>query len=70
MGEYFAFESKPTEFTVVKPNTIRYLAGPVTLNLENKNIYTIIISGYLDKKTNKEEVSLIISEDSQKTCVK
>lgn len=60
---YYSFPAGMSDFTVVKPDTIRGLAGPYSIDLEGGGIYTMIISGSPDKAL------LIISEDSQKICI-
>lgn len=61
--EYYSFPIGLADFTVVKPGTIRNIAGPYSLDLEKGSIYTMIVSGSSSKS------GLIISEDSNKICI-
>ncbi len=61
---YFSIRSGKADFTLVIPGTIRPVAGPYDIDFGSQLIYTMIISGA------EYNVSLNISEDSQKVCIK
>ena len=59
----YNFPAKKTDFSIVKPNTIRPLAGPYEVDLQAGGFYTFIIGGTPGKEYIK------ITEDTQKVCI-